>query len=404
MTEQSNDTAIRASEVSVFIDPPSHHFYGDALFDRDNERLNRDGILLPFVALRDWLVGRGVQVHTADYLLRGEARNKCNLYLTLGIYDNYSALAKMPEVTLSAVFQFECPIVEPAAYRALGRAQMYFRHIYSWSDSASLERFVGGPLGCERFCWPQPFEDVHDEIWRRTERKHLVLINSNKLPRLSWQELYSERLRAIEFFARRGEIDLYGMGWDQPPMRMGRSRLPWTLIRAQRWVNGLWQRLRPDPLLCAARRVYRGPLASKAETLGRYNFAICFENMILKGWLTEKIFDCFYSGTVPIYWGTPDIDEHVPPDCFIDMRAFGSYEALGEHLRCLGPADIARYREAARDFLRSPRFRPFTTRAFVETVAGVIERDSGVDLGLGSGGNSGPGSGGAGRARSPGQS
>ena len=55
------------------------------------------------------------------------------------------------------------------------------------------------------------------------------------------------------------------------------------------------------------RASWRGPARSKSETLGRYTFALCFENMVLKGWITEKIFDCFYSGTVPIYLGAPDL-------------------------------------------------------------------------------------------------
>src|SRR5581483_963897 len=140
-------------------------------------------------------------------------------------------------------------------------------------------------------------------------RKFLVLINGNKVPRYQapCRELYSERLRAVEFFAQFGEIDLFGIGWDRPPFRVGQPYIPGTfgsllmpgtIQRVQRVISTIWDRYHPNPLLESARAVYKGTTASKAQTLGNYKFAICFENSVLKGWITEKIFDCFFAGTV----------------------------------------------------------------------------------------------------------
>ena len=98
-------------------------------------------------------------------------------------------------------------------------------------------------------------------------------------------------------------IDLYGVGWNVPSYKLGETRVPATIRHLQRKLLHQWQRLRPDPFLVAARRVYRGIATSKAEVLGKYTFALCFENQILKGWITEKIFDCFFAGTIPILRG-----------------------------------------------------------------------------------------------------
>ena len=84
----------------------------------------------------------------------------------------------------------------------------------------------------------------------------------------------------------------------------------------------------------------------------------------MPGYITEKLFDCFFVGTIPIYLGAPDIEQYVPEDCFIDMRDFNTYEALYEHLSNLCEADIASYREAAREYLSSERYQPFTKEAF----------------------------------------
>ena len=366
--------------ITLYIDPTSHHFLDDRLFVLNDGRLNGDHMNAPYVHLRDYLAARNIAVHTADRLPPENERNGKNIYVSMGMFDNYPSLAKRPDIIMSAFFAMECPIVEPSLYRELNRAQTIFKRIFSWSDSASLEHFVGGPLRCRRFCWPQAFDDVHSEIWGRTGRKFLVMINSNKLPRLYLQELYTERLRALEFFGRTDEIDLYGNGWAEPSWQLGRTWVPYTFILFRRELLRQWQRLRPNRLLEAARRVYRGHAASKSETLGQYTFALCFENMRLKGWITEKIFDCFFAGTVPIYWGAPDIEESIPPKCFIDMRRFSDYRELRDFLKSLSPENIRAYRDAARAFICSPRFYPFSKRAFAELFARMIEEDAGVRI------------------------
>lgn len=45
----------------------------------------------------------------------------------------------------------------------------------------------------------------------------------------------------------------------------------------------------------------------KEEALSDYRFSIVTENEITGGWFTEKIVDCFMTGTIPIYKGDPDI-------------------------------------------------------------------------------------------------
>jgi hypothetical protein len=366
-----------ADRVALYIDPPSHHFLEDRLFVVDDGRLNGDRILAPYAALREHLTAQGVSVHTADRL-PANATGGRNLYVSMGRIPHWKRLEERGDTVLSAFFAMECPIADPDLYRALPRIQRHVKRIFSWSDSGSLERFVGQPVTLTSFRWPQSFSEVHAGIWDRTDRKFLVMINGNKLPRISVEELYTERLRALAFFGRQGEIDLYGVGWDGPSYQMGRTWAPATIRRAERWLRHQWQRMRPDPRLEAARRVYRGPAQSKAEVLGQYTFAICFENMKLRGWVTEKIFDCFFAGTVPVYWGAPDIETYVPAECFIDMRRFGDYDDLRRYLRSLSAQQIRQCRENAREYLGSPQFQPSTKEAFVEMFAGIIAEDAGA--------------------------
>jgi hypothetical protein len=363
----------------IFIDPPSHHFLQDRLFSSEKTRYGGDELMAPYTYLRAYLEAQGIEVHTADYLSE-QPGSGLNLYISLGSFGDYKKLSRRTDVILSAFFLFESPIVEPSIYRKVTRVQDQFRRIYTWSDSDSLLRFTGRSLRCQHFHWPQSFDQPHERIWAQKDRKFLVMINANKLPRIYWNELYTERMRAVAFFAKHGDIELYGPGWDEPSWRLGRTRVPYTITRLYRFFLTHWQKIKPDPLLQAARKVYRGKTESKSITLGGYTFAICFENMNLQGWITEKIFDCFYAGTIPVYLGAPDIQEYIPEDCFIDMRHFPDYPSLHKYLKSLTPADVDGFRSRARYFLASSQFEPFTKRAFAERFRQIIQEDAGLTL------------------------
>ncbi len=367
-------------DITLFIDPFSHHFLRDGLFDLSKDTLGGDNILAPWVYLRNWFERRGVKVFTADRLARRAESNKRNVYISFGIWENCRALARRADVILSAYFAFEGPIVEPVLYKNLSWVQRYFKRIYSFSDGESLKPFLRGPIALQHFCLPHPSNPINEAVWGNANRKFLVMINGNKLPRVYVNELYTERLRALEFFGRTDDIDLYGVGWNVPPYRMGKTWMPYALQRIHRAFQHQWNRVHPNLLLAAARKVYKGPAFSKSETLGQYTFALCFENQILNGWITEKIFDCFYAGTVPVYWGAPDIENYIPKECFIDMRNFWDYSELQYYLKTLSPSEIQSYRESARNFLGSEKFYPFTKEAFVERCCKIIEEDTGVRI------------------------
>ena len=363
------------SDLTLFIEPPSHHFMGDRLFDSNAVPFAGDQLMAPYTHLRAELNGHGIAVHTADALPpEGEGGQK--IYVSIGNPSRYQSLARRPDVVLSAFFAMECPALDPALYRGLNRASRYFRRIFSWSDAESLEPYVGARLRLEQFFWPQSFDQVHDGLWRRTDRRLLVIMNGNKLPALDLATLHVDRLRAIEYFGRTGDIDLYGREWDQPPYRVGGRKMPYTIRRIERQIQALWDRVHPDPLLAAARRAWRGPAASKSQTMSGYRFAICFENMALKGWITEKLFDCFFAGTVPVYLGAPEIQDYVWPECYIDMRRFANYGELRSYLLAMPDTEWNSYREAAREYLASADFRRFSKQAYADLFLNIVREDA----------------------------
>ena len=228
--------------------------------------------------------------------------------------------------------------------------------------------------------WPQSFDYVHEELWQRRNRRFLVMINANKLPALRWHELYTERLRALDYFGQFGEIDLYGKGWNEGvPYRLSYEILPGTAQSLLRTAEKLWRRVAPDPLMTAAQRAWKE--SRKANPKRSRTIASRYVSRMRSfGWMTEKIFDCFFAGVVPVYLGATDIAEHVPADIFIDMRDFAGYHELHNFLRNLSDADVEGYRERARTFLESAAFAPFRKRSFVGIFRKIVEEDAGVKL------------------------
>ncbi len=97
---------------------------------------------------------------------------------------------------------------------------------------------------------------------------------------------------------------------------------------------------------------YRGFAPSKIKTMSHYRFSICYENCLgVPGYVSEKIFDCLMAYSVPIYWGAPNIEDYVPPSCFIDRRDFDSNEELLAFLRKMSQHTYDQYQCAIHRFL-----------------------------------------------------
>jgi hypothetical protein len=321
----------------VYVDPPSKAYYQDRLFDRSDAVLNRDDTLEPFIRLRDALNGQGIELHTADRLLQPEAdAERCDYY-SLGVLENYQQMAARGNVDLKAFVVFEPPVVDQRLYRELPKLTAAFERVYvhnTVGDGYSLKGVDQSKL--RQLYWPQPRKDVIEEFWSRGDRlRRMVMINGNHKPGSFNAELYSKRIEALAALARFGTVDLYGRGWERW----------WS--RNSMWLP-YWLHRR------TLMSIYKGSCPSKFEVLSRYDFALCFENMAMQGYVTEKLFDCLYAGTVPLYWGATDIETLAPENAYIDCRRFSSWEQLQDKVMQLSSEEIQAMREAGRAFIESP--------------------------------------------------
>ena len=59
------------------------------------------------------------------------------------------------------------------------------------------------------------------------------------------------------------------------------------------------------------------------NVFNKYKFIICYENSYTDGYITEKIFNCFFAKTIPIYKGSEKISDYINSKSYIDGR--GNY-------------------------------------------------------------------------------
>lgn len=65
------------------------------------------------------------------------------------------------------------------------------------------------------------------------------------------------------------------------------------------------------------------PLKDKIDGLRDYRYHFCIENIRRDYWFTEKLIDCFVTGTLPIYWGCESIGDFFNVDgmiCYNEVR------------------------------------------------------------------------------------
>lgn len=193
------------------------------------------------------------------------------------------------------------------------------------------------------------------EPYRSARRAAAAALASTYRFRGQWHSpnLYRRRLEIIEAFTRVEDFDLWGTGWDRP-------------------IGGGSRKVR-----AAVRSCYRGIAEDKSELLGRFRFALCLENTRFPGYISEKLFDAFHAGTIPVYLGAPDVADYVPEDSYIDMDRFTDLVSLREYMRGMGESEAEGRLSSAREFLASPSFERFSEERFISTFMEAIDERTG---------------------------
>ncbi len=191
------------------------------------------------------------------------------------------------------------------------------------------------------------------------KEKFLTMIASNINSNLDG-ELYSERIKIVKFHEERlDQFELYGKNWGQIYFRLFRKN----------WIKlpGVKKKL----------KTYKGVVDNKMTVLSKYKFSYCLENTNnINNYISEKIFDCFFAGSIPVYYGAPNVNEIIPKEAYIDYRNFASLEALYYYIENMGDEEYMNYRFAIRDYLNSEPAKRYHISNWINSILPKIISNS----------------------------
>ncbi|MBK5537016.1 hypothetical protein JFV28_29155 [Pseudomonas sp. TH05] len=323
-------------------------YQNNKIFDLTNDSLNRDNYLHCFSSLKKELSLHGYNLETSD--INTPENSDIVIYAEMP--------AKLPNKRrdISYLLLFESEVIRADNWDS--KKHNHFNKIFTWNDS-----FIDN-IRYFKFNFSHLFPNTISKDLTK-KNKLCTLIAGNKKVNHPL-ELYSERLNAISWFEsnKPNQFDFYGIGWDRYYFYGPK------LIRALNRIKPLSRWLAPNHLS------YRGVVSQKKETLEKYKFAICYENARdIPGYITEKIFDCFFAGCIPIYWGADNISDHIPANCFIDKRLYSSYEELYDVINNMPDEIFLEYLENIENFLNSKKSKKFHSDYFGKVISEIIIND-----------------------------
>lgn len=325
--------------MKIAIIPWNEDYYNNRIFDVENRKLNRDHLMTPYFFMKKEFEKNGDELNTVDLY---DDLSKVDYFLFFDFIQEW--LIRLSRLGLEGRMIYcngEPEVVKPMNSKAgYEKLKKYFPYIMTWNDDLIdderiFKRII--PYFFEKRPGAKPF----------AKKKLLTNISGNKFSH-DEKELYSERERLITYFEQNyaSQFDLYGAGWD----------------------------IKEHPS-------YKGKPENKYEVYHNYRFALSLENTKgVKGYVTEKIFDCIVADIVPIYQGADDILDYVPKECFIDYSQFTSMSELADFLVHMSEEEYSVYLEAMHDFLESDMIRKLDGAEYAKNIYHVITKKTQPDF------------------------
>jgi hypothetical protein len=203
--------------------------------------------------------------------------------------------------------------------------------------------------------YPQPILKMIDLV-KFNEKKLCIMVGGDKFFSFPYQEFnpnngYAKRRDFVKFMSCNNyNLDLYG----------GYTWTTWSENKSiYKGVVPYIDNLTFDSNIPRQ-------ITDKINLIKNYKFYLCYENEINRlGWITEKIFESFVAGCVPIYWGAQNIHCYVPENCFINRNNFSSDAELYKFISHLSEDDYNLYINNIKNYLQSDDVSLFSVTYFI---------------------------------------
>ena len=310
--------------MKISIIPFKNFKLSNQLFSNSEEAIENG--LEPYFYLKEYLESHNIFIDTYDITSIKDA--ELVIFLDLKI----SALIKgfiYKKLRKSIYVQFEPSVVEPLNKAVnLKWISKLFKQVLTWQDDLIDNNFFS------KLYYPISSKDKENPIINFNQKKYITTVigykRSNQI-----NELYSERMRAINFFQKKyKDFVFFGRGWDKSQFKS-----------------------------------FKGEVKHKIDVLRDFKFIICYENEAkINGLISEKIFDCFYANSLPVFLGAQNPSDYFPSDIYIDKRNYESYEELDNYLLSIDEKEYNKRILSIREYLKSDSFQLFLKQNFAKTL------------------------------------
>ena len=325
-----------------------HHLKQNLIFDKSNKG-NRDNCFDPYIKLKNKFKEHGVDLNTSDLSTKNSV-----------LFEIHQDAQLKTDSVNNYLMMFETDFVAPLNQNA--KVLNKYKKIFTWRDDiVDHQRYI-------KFNFPNPI--VIPVISGFKDRPDFCcLIAGNKSVKMPKElNLYLERIKTIRWFELYypTQFNLFGVDWDLPVVPAGMNGK--ILKKIFRFLSSYLQ-MKPFPS-------YKGRIDHKSQVMSTHRFSICYENVANQnGYITEKIFDSFFSGCVPVYWGARNINNYIPENCFIDRCYFSSHEDLYQYLCSVDEKRFIEYQTNIVSFLTSHEANQFSSEYFADKVVKEILDD-----------------------------
>jgi hypothetical protein len=311
----------------------------NSIFDI-NHKGNSDNWLMAFIELKNEFFKLGYDLNTIDMCKNPE--------LLISYGDEYHVRYKTQYLVV-----YENEYIKRLDIEKLLPS---YKKIFTWNDD-----WVDGARVI-KYYYPQHIELLEFKEFSRRNVSLCLIANNKCVTTDTKDDMYLVRQEIIKFYENYPEeFMLYGSGWDLPFMK---NNLASKINRKFNLIH------RRKKLL-----TYQGRINHKSSAYKDSKFSICFENVKnINGYITEKIFDSFASGCVPIYIGPSNIHQYIPSDCYINYSRFNNMNEMRNYINSMDEFEYGKYQKNIISFLNSPAYNKFSAKNFCKIILeNVIE-------------------------------
>lgn len=229
-----------------------------------------------------------------------------------------------------------------------------------------LHRLYGGLMctvhldGMQHFYIPRAFNNVGVFFGKEKTDLLCMIGRDMKSPMFQQYDLTAKRRELIAFFSEKlGKKDfhLYGR-WNPGPCYLGEIGPT---------AHGLSGYNLSCPVTAGQTLCWDG----KYEVLSRHKFTLALENSMWSGYYGCKMIEAMQCGSIPLYVGDPDIDNHTPRNVYIDMRGKSNEELL-HTITSMTEEEINGYRERIYQYLHKQGNNIFSSCSFAKKLISVL--------------------------------